>query len=119
MTIDFGWVPLLTAACSVWLFHYGRSGLRAICAPVFLLVFTLLLDRVERRPDRIAGLACGGVLGVGIYGYTACRTMPIAFAVYAAFRLLQGRDNRISLIKPYSLIASGAVLVSIRISCSC
>jgi len=29
------WIPLLTAACSLWLFHYARNGLRAISAPFF------------------------------------------------------------------------------------
>src|ERR1017187_6929144 len=43
------WVPLLTAAASLWLFHYARSGLRAITAPFFLAAFTLLLDRVEQQ----------------------------------------------------------------------
>ena len=108
------WIPLLTAGCSVWLFHYARSGLRAICAPVFLAAFALLLDRVERRPaDRIAGLVCGAVLGLSLYGYTSCRVLPIAFAVYVAFRLFREWASRASIWKRYGVVAAGALAFSI------
>jgi Dolichyl-phosphate-mannose-protein mannosyltransferase len=108
------WVSLTTAACSLWLFHYARSGLRAICAPIFLAAFALLLDRAERRPsDRIAGLVCGGALGLSIYGYTSCRVLPFAFAVYVGVRLLRERHNRATLMKRYGIIVAGALGASI------
>jgi hypothetical protein len=108
------WIPPLVAGSSVWLFHYARSGLRAICAPVFLAAFALLLDRVERRPaDRVAGLVCGAVLGLSIYGYTSCRVLPIALVVYAAFRLSRDWANRASIWKRYGVVAAAALAASI------
>jgi hypothetical protein len=81
------WVPVLTAVSSLWLFHYARSGLRAIAAPFFLVAFALLLDGAERDTDSKRNAVCGVVLGLSIYSYTACRVLPIAFIAYAAFRL--------------------------------
>lgn len=108
------WVPLLTAAASVWLFHYARSGLRAITAPFFLAAFALLLDRVERRPlDRRAGLLCGAVLGLSLYGYTSARVLPIAFLAYALFRLLRQRGEWKASLPRYGAIAAGAAAASI------
>ena len=108
------WIPLLTAACSIWLFHYARTGLRAISAPFFLCAFALLLDRVERRPeDRIAGLASGAVLGLGIYGYTSARVLPIAFVLYVAYRLFREAGSKGSLLRRYAPIAVGAFVISI------
>ena len=108
------WVPLLTAAASLWLFHYARSGLRAITAPFFLAAFALLLDRVERRPqERGPGLLCGAVLGLSLYAYTSARVLPIAFLAYAIFRLLRERGERLPLLWRYGAIVAGAVVTSI------
>lgn len=108
------WVPLLTAAASLWLFHYARSGLRAITAPFFLAAFTLLLDRAERRPrDRWAGLWCGAVLGLSLYAYTSARVLPIAFLGYVIFRLLRERGGRQPLVVRYGAIVVGAAAISI------
>jgi hypothetical protein len=108
------WIPLLTAACSIWLFHYARTGLRAISAPFFLCAFALLLDRAERRPaDRGAGLICGAVLGLGIYGYTSARVLPIAFVLYVAYRMVRENGSRAALVRRYVPIAAGALVISI------
>jgi hypothetical protein len=108
------WVPALTAAASLWLFHYARSGLRAITAPFFLAAFALLLDRVERRPrDRAAGLLCGAVLGLSLYGYTSARVLPIAFLVYALFRLRRERGERKPLLWRYGAVVAGTAAASI------
>lgn len=108
------WVPLLTAAASLWLFHYARSGLRAITAPFFLAAFALLLDRVERRPqDRWAGWLCGAVLGLSLYAYTSARVLPIAFLAYAIFRLRRARGGRKPLLARYGAIVAGAAAISI------
>ena len=109
-----GWVPLLTAACSIWLFHYARTGLRAISAPFFLCAFALLLDRVERRPeDRTAGLVCGAILGLSIYGYTSARVLPIAFVLYVLYRVVRESGSKGALLRRYGAIAAGAFVVSI------
>jgi hypothetical protein len=106
------WAPLLAAACSIWLFHYARSGLRAIAAPFFLCVFALLLDRAERRQrDRFAAIACGFVLGLSLYAYTSCRILPIAFLFYAAFCLARNWSK--TKLARYGYIVLGAFVASI------
>jgi hypothetical protein len=107
------WVPVLAGASSIWLFHYAMAGLRTIAAPVFLGVFALLLDRVERAPDRRIALLCGAVLGLSIYAYTSARLLPIAFVLYAAFRLSRQWRERAALLRRYGAIVAGAFAVSI------
>jgi hypothetical protein len=109
-------VPLLLAMSSVWLFHYGRSGLRAVTAPLFLLAFALALDSVERRPDdRLHAALCGAILGASLYGYTSARILPIAFVLYAAMTLLQKEPAalRRERLRAWGLVAAGALVVSI------
>lgn len=107
------WIPLLTAACSIWLFHYGRSGLRAISAPVFLGIFALLLDRSERGLGRKTELFCGAVLGLSVYAYTANRILPIAFLLYAGFQLCRNWRRKAALLRRYLTIGAGALAASI------
>jgi len=108
-------VPLLLALSSVWLFHYGRSGLRAVTAPVFLLAFVLALDAVERGAGakHWRALLCGALLGASLYGYTAARLLPVAFVLYAAVRLLQYREGRGARLRSYVWVAAGAFFASI------
>jgi len=107
-------IPLLLAVSSVWLFHYGRSGLRANTAPLFMLAFALALDSVERdeRPRFWKATACGGILGAGLYGYTACRVLPVAFLLYVALSMLRGH-KALRGLKIGSAVALGALVVSI------
>lgn len=107
------WVPVLAAASSVWLFHYAMAGLRAIAAPVFLGLVALLLDRVERGAGRWMALSCGAVLGLGVYAYTSARVLPIAFLLYAAFRLARNWREKAILLRRYGAIVTGAIIVSI------
>jgi hypothetical protein len=108
------WIPLLGAGGSLWLFHYSRSGLRAITAPFFLAAFALLLDQAERRSgDRRVALLCGAVMGLSLYGYTSSRAIPLAFLVYAALRLIRESARRAALIRRYAMIVAGAAIASI------
>jgi hypothetical protein len=108
------WIPALAAASSLWLYHYARSGLRAISAPFFLAAFALLLDRAERRPaSRLPGIICGVVLGLSVYAYTSCRVLPLAFILYAAVRAIAHRDKRQILIRCYGTILVSALFTSI------
>jgi hypothetical protein len=107
------WVPVLAGASSIWLFHYAMAGLRAIAAPVFLGAFALLLDRVERGAGRKIALLCGAVLGLSIYAYTSARLLPIAFVLYAAFRLSRNWPGKAALLRRYGAIVAGALVVSI------
>jgi hypothetical protein len=107
------WVPVLASASSIWLFHYAMAGLRAIAAPVFLGAFALLLDHVERGAHRRIALLCGAVLGLSIYAYTSARLLPIAFVLYAAFRLSRKWGEKAALLRNYGAIVAGAFVVSI------
>ncbi len=107
------WLPALLGACSIWLFHYACCGLRAISAPVFLALFALLLDRLESHGGRAAALGCGAVLGLSLYAYTSARALPVAFVIYAAFRLYRHWKDRAVLIRRYGLLVAGAALASL------
>lgn len=108
------WLPALLAISSVWLFHYARSGLRANTAPVFLLAFTLLLDRTEQSVPRWGiGLACGAALGLSLYGYTSCRVLPVAFVIHALGRLWRDGGKRRDLLRRYAAVLAGALFISI------
>jgi hypothetical protein len=108
------WVPLLLAASSVWLYHYARTGPRAISAPVFFLAFALLLDAVERDPGRRGfAIACGAVLGLSLYAYTACRILPLALAVHATLRFFTKREGLRRCAAAYATMIAAAIVVSI------
>jgi hypothetical protein len=126
-------IPLLLAMSSVWLFHYGRSGLRAVTAPMFLLAFALALDGVERAPGRpLRALLCGAILGASLYGYTSSRILPVAFLAYVAVSLIWRERGaatnapaaaggaglavappRKDRLRAWTLVAAGALVVSI------
>jgi hypothetical protein len=107
------WVPVLASASSIWLFHYAMAGLRAIAAPVFLGAFALLLDHVERGAHRRIALLCGAVLGLSIYAYTSARLLPVAFVLYATFRLSRNWRGKAVLLRSYGAILAAALVVSI------
>ena len=87
--------PFLLAAGSPWLFHYGRSGLRAISAPLFLALAALLLARAAGKPARPGPfLWVGAAVGASIYGYTACRLLPVALVFALATVWRSDRDRR-------------------------
>ena len=107
------WIPVLTGASSIWLFHYAMAGLRAISAPVFVGAFALLLDRVERGGTRRIAFLCGAVLGLSIYAYTSARVLPVAFVLYAALRLVRSWRDKAVLFRRYGVIILGTLVVSI------
>ena len=87
------WIPFLLAAGSPWLFAYGRSGFRAITAPLFFaLAAFLLASREPARPRPF--LWVGAAVGASIYGYTACRLLPVALALALATVWRNDRDRR-------------------------
>jgi hypothetical protein len=114
-----GWIGWLVAVSSIWMFHYARSGIRAVSAPFFLVTFAVLLDRAERsalaspRAQPVSSIAAGAVLGLSIYAYTSCRVLVIAFLLHAGVRLLRGAPFRRRLLPPYAMIVALALLVSI------
>ncbi len=105
------WVPLGLGTASVWLFHYGQTGLRAVTAPVFLAATALLVDRSEESPRAAAG--CGAVAGLAVYAYTSCRVLPIALFLHFGLRLALERRARRAVVRALLLAAGGLTLVSV------
>ncbi len=99
-------VPLAVASTSIWLFHYGRAGLRAISAPLFLLVFVFFALRAEER--RRDAVLAGAALALGVYGYTAFRAGALAGVVWILWRAVRKREWR-----PATALLGTALLVSI------
>jgi hypothetical protein len=88
-------VPFLLAAGSPWLFHYGRAGLRTISAPLFLTLTALLLARAVRDMEHSRRFAwVGFAAGVSIYGYTACRLLPVALILAFGIAWLREKARR-------------------------
>jgi hypothetical protein len=112
------WIGWLVAVSSIWMFHYGRSGIRAVSAPFFLVAFALLLDRAERvalssaRARVGGGLAAGALLALGVYAYTSCRVLVVAFVLHAGIRLLRAGPFRPRLLRAYATISAAALIVS-------
>ena len=82
-------VALLLPASSLWLFHYGQVGLRAIAAPLFLLAACFLLDDAEGSGLARHPAAAGAVMALSLYAYSSCRLLPLAWAAHLAWRVLR------------------------------
>jgi hypothetical protein len=89
-------IPFLLSAGSVWLFHYGQVGLRAISAPVFFLLALVLVDGGGAPAARKrVQFAAGFVLGLSVYAYSSCRILPVAWVLFAlAGELKKPRGER-------------------------
>lgn len=108
------WVPFLLAAGSPWLFHYGRSGFRAITAPFFVALVALLLQRAQGRLDRRGPFfAAGAVVGLSLYGYTAARLLPMALGVAFAIVFVRDRGEPRTWRRPALAAAGGMTVASI------
>jgi hypothetical protein len=76
-------IPLLLSAGSVWLFHYGQVGLRAISAPLFFLLAVMLVDASEAAgASKRLQVAAGFVLGLSVYAYSSCRILALAWLLW-------------------------------------
>ena len=106
--------PFLLAAGSPWLFHYGRSGLRAISAPLFFALAALLLARAAREPARPGPfLWVGAAVGASLYGYTACRLLPVALVLALATAWHADRDRRRAWLRAGGAAGLGFVTASL------
>jgi 4-amino-4-deoxy-L-arabinose transferase-like glycosyltransferase len=108
------WIPFLLAAGSPWLIHYGRSGLRAITAPLFVAATAFLLARLAAAPGRTAlGAAAGLAAGLAVYGYTASRLIPVALAAALGAATLGAREERAAWRRASLAAAAAFAAVSI------
>lgn len=77
----------LAAGLAWWPNSISRNGLRFPLAPFFAALALWLFIRALKRRERNSALLAGLALGLGLYGYTAIRIMPIvmalAFGLYA------------------------------------
>ena len=106
-------VPLLLGASSVWLFHYGQVGLRAISAPLFVLGAVLLLDDTEGSGLAKRPFAAGALLGLSIYAYSGCRLLPLAYAAHLSWRTLRRAAPRAALFREALRVGAGFLVASI------
>ncbi len=89
-------IPFLLSAGSVWLFHYGQVGLRAVSAPVFFLL-ALVLVHAGAAPaaGKRVRFAAGFVLGLSVYAYSSCRVLAPSWLLFAlALELKKPREER-------------------------
>ncbi len=105
---------LLLSGGSVWLFHYGQSGLRTIAAPVFFLLALLAIEAAGApgatwRPNA----AAGALLGLSVYAYSACRVLPLAWL--AATLVREGRKPRAERALRASLLPALAAMAAVSI----
>jgi hypothetical protein len=89
-------IPFFLSAGSVWLFHYGEVGLRAIAAPLFFVLAFLAVDRAASvGATWRAKAAAGVVLGLSVYAYSSCRVLVLAWFLWAvAEELRKPRGER-------------------------
>jgi len=106
-------IALLVPASSLWLFHSGEVGLRAIAAPLVLLGACFLLD--DRRETGVADrpFAAGALFALGVYAYSACRLLPIAWALHFALRWRRTVGTRPALRREARRVVLGFALFSI------
>ncbi len=74
-------ITMLLAGMSWWANLISRNGLRFPFAPLFGTIALWLLIAAVKRSRRNLALLAGLAAGVGLYGYTPMRAMPIAFIV--------------------------------------
>ncbi|MDW8327215.1 MAG: glycosyltransferase family 39 protein [Anaerolineales bacterium] len=79
----------LAAGLAWWPNSISRNGLRLPLAPFFAALALWLFIRALKRRERNSALLAGLALGLGLYGYTAIRIMPLvmalAFGLYALY----------------------------------
>ena len=106
-------VAVLVPASSVWLFHSGEVGLRASAAPLVLLGACFLLDDRAERDVADRPFSAGALLGLGIYAYSACRLLPVAWVLHFALRWRRTPAARPALRREARRLLAGFTLVSI------
>ncbi len=106
-------LALLVPASSLWLFHSGEVGLRASAAPLVLLGACFLLDDRAEKDVADRPFAAGVLLGLGVYAYSACRLLPIAWVLHFALRWHRTPSARPALGREARRLLLAFALVSI------
>lgn len=111
-----GAVVVPVALSCLWMFHYARTGLRAVSSPALLLLFVVLLHAAfKRRTPHATDVLAGAVLALGTYAYTASRVVVLAFALFGALELARAwrvsREDARRLATKLAAAAAGFLVV--------
>ena len=86
-------ITMLLAGISWWANLISRNGLRFPFAPLFGAIALWLLIAAVKRSRRNLALLAGLAAGVGLYGYTPMRAIPIAFIVLLIVFAIHQRES--------------------------
>jgi 4-amino-4-deoxy-L-arabinose transferase-like glycosyltransferase len=87
----FGLLAAFFVAISYWHVIISRIGLRIVLGPLWTtatLYFLLRAFRTRRRNDY---LFAGSCLGLGLYGYYACRIVPLLVVILCVLKVILDR----------------------------
>jgi len=85
---NFGLWAMLLAAMSFWATAISRVGLRFPLTPLFVAPTLLFLLRGLRRGTRNDFLLAGLFMGIGLYGYSTIRVLPLVPVLAVGLYLL-------------------------------
>ena len=110
-----GLIAAFLHATAAWATINGVFGLRPSMGPLTAALALWLFFRWIRTRDPRDALWTGLAIGIGLYGYTAFRTVPIAIALGITLVVVAGRKDqtRGSIVAHAGLMASMAGLVFI------
>ena len=91
-----GLLAMAMTAISFWATAISRVGLRFPLAPLFVAPSLLFLLRGVKRHTRNDFLISGLFLGIGLYGYSTIRIVPLALAVALLWFLLWPQSWRVA-----------------------
>lgn len=110
----FGWrMGLFSAwlwATTVWPFHLGRIGFRAVLLPFYLSLIFWLGTMAYRKPTWWRWLLTGLVYGLSFYTYLAVRFTPVLLGVIAVYVIWRGRGRILRLALPWFSLGTGLAL---------
>jgi len=86
-------ITMLLAGISWWANLISRNGLRFPFAPLFGAIALWLLIAAVKRSRRNLALLAGLATGVGLYGYTPMRAIPIAFIALLIVFAIHQRES--------------------------
>lgn len=107
-------VALLAGALlAVMRWHVGvsRIGLRAVLAPLWVVLTLLALSTLLRHRTRRAAIALGIALGLGFYTYPAYWVVPPALLILLAAAVRRAGLHAVHHILPLAALALGTALV--------
>jgi len=82
-----------TAGLAWWPNIISRNGLRFPFAPFFGAIALWLIFRAIKRDSRNSAVIAGLALGLGLYGYTPIRIVPVAILLAFGLYALHRRDR--------------------------